>query len=144
MRPDIAPVLGDWAAATCSQGDTRGSTSCGWAPEVVVVPGSAPDDTVFTLYCTARRTGTGRQRIGVPTAPTKQGPFVPAGTEPLIRPKQVAVDPHDFTDDDGRYILRKVDGNSVGQPTAIYLQRLSADGLSLPGSPVELFRADQA
>ena len=39
-----------------------------------------------------------------------------------------------------RYLLWKNDGNSIGKPTYIYLQRLSADGLSLAGAAVSLIR----
>jgi len=39
-----------------------------------------------------------------------------------------------------RYLLWKNDGNAIGKPTYIYLQRLSADGMSLAGNAVPLIR----
>ena len=39
-----------------------------------------------------------------------------------------------------RYLLWKNDGNAIGKPTYIYLQRLSADGMSLAGNAVALIR----
>ena len=39
-----------------------------------------------------------------------------------------------------RYLLWKNDGNAIGIPTHIYIQRLSTDGLSLAGDAVSLIR----
>ena len=39
--------------------------------------------------------------------------------------------------------MYKNDGNSIGQPTYIYLQRLSVDGMSLAGKPASLIRNDE-
>ena len=39
-----------------------------------------------------------------------------------------------------RYLVWKNDGNAIGKPTHIYLQRLSADGLSLAGAAISLIR----
>ena len=39
-----------------------------------------------------------------------------------------------------RYLLWKNDGNAIGKPTYIYLQRLSADGMSVAGQAVSLIR----
>src|SRR5258708_6648608 len=55
-----------------------------------------------------------------------------------------AIDPTVFTESDGtRYLLWKNDGKSVGQTTWIYIQPLSADGLSLAGSATQLIRNGQ-
>ena len=131
---DALPALPKWAAR---------EFGWAWAPDV-----SAMDDDTFRMYFTARfvieRGGT--QCIGVATAAAPEGPFEADAAEPFIC--QVgeggSIDPATFVDDDGaRYLLWKNDGNSGGGQTWIYLQRLSADGLSLEGEPVRLLTADQ-
>ena len=42
-----------------------------------------------------------------------------------------------------RYLLWKNDGNSMGQPTYIWLQPLSEDGLTFTAAPTQLIRNDQ-
>jgi len=42
-----------------------------------------------------------------------------------------------------RYLLWKNDGNSKGQPTYIWLQPLSEDGLRFTAPPTQLIRNDQ-
>ncbi len=42
-----------------------------------------------------------------------------------------------------RYLLWKNDGNSKGQPTYIWLQPLSEDGLRFTAAPTQLIRNDQ-
>ncbi len=141
VQPDLAPQLGAWASASCSEDAGRGTSDCVWAPDVSVVPGT----TTFTLHYTAKLAGTSRQCIGVSTAPGPAGPFVPASADPLVCPADTgAIDPATFTDDDGqRYLLWKADGNCCGLPAVIYAQPLSRDGLRLTGDPVELVRADR-
>ncbi len=49
-----------------------------------------------------------------------------------------------FVDADGRrYVLWKNDGNSRGGKTWLYIQQVSADGLTLQGEPRQLLTADQ-
>ena len=43
-----------------------------------------------------------------------------------------------------RYLLWKNDGNAVGQPTHIWLQPLSEDGLRMAAAPKRLISNDQA
>jgi hypothetical protein len=128
--PDALPALPSWAQA--------GRT---WAPDVAVTASGH-----YSLYYTAWSASTGRQAIGVATATTPAGPFAPAGSAPLV--SQVsqggAIDPSVFTDASGaQYLLWKNDGNAIGQVTNLYIQRLSADGLSLVGSATPLIHADQ-
>jgi arabinan endo-1,5-alpha-L-arabinosidase len=80
--------------------------------------------------------------VGAASAPDVLGPYTDVGG-PLVEHPQGVIDTNYFQDDDGsRWFLYKIDGNSVGQPTPIYLRRLADDGLSFaPGSePVELLR----
>ncbi len=55
-----------------------------------------------------------------------------------------AIDPMCFTDNDGsRDLVWKNDGNSRGRDTWLWVQRLSADGLSLVGTPARFFKQYQ-
>ena len=129
--PDALPNLPSWARA--------GRT---WAPDVAVTSSGT-----YVLYYTAWHRATGRQVIGVATATSPAGPFVPSGSGPLLTQIELggSIDPSVFTDASGtRYLLWKNDGNAIGRDTNIYIQPLSGDGLSLLGSPVTLIRQDQA
>lgn len=116
-----------------------------WAPEV----SAAPDGNGYIMYFTTRfkiGEGGGTQCIGVATAESPRGPFTPVGDAPLVCPVSEggAIDAATFVDDDGtHYLLWKNDGNSQGGITYIYIQPLSADGLSLEGEPTRLIKADQ-
>ena len=116
-----------------------------WAPEV----SASPDGNGYILYFTTRYKigeGGGTQCIGVAIADSPRGPFNPVGDAPLICPVSEggAIDAATFADDDGtHYLLWKNDGNSQGGITYIYIQPLSADGLSLKGEPTRLIKADQ-
>ncbi|HEU5161418.1 MAG TPA: family 43 glycosylhydrolase [Streptosporangiaceae bacterium] len=122
--------LGAWAA----EGHT-------WAPDV-----SPRGDGTFLLYYTARLKNTEDQCIGVAVAASPLGPFDPVGAEPLICPlgHGGAIDPAAFVDTDGtRYLLFKSDSFSALHPAAIYLQRMSADGLRPEGSPRRILVRDR-
>jgi beta-xylosidase len=111
--------------------------------------------------------------IGAALSSTPEGPFQPIGDVPLICPdpngqgtnvnaaigssgKGGAIDAAGFKDVDGtRYIVYKVDGNSVGSggscgnsnpgavPTPIMLVQVDTDGITPIGSPIQLLdRAD--
>jgi hypothetical protein len=130
LGTDGLPYLGPWAV--------DGRT---WAPEVVPGPSGT-----FLLYYTAHHRASGEQCIGVATASRPIGPFRPIGDRPLVCPSRRAgaIDPAAFTDRDGtRYLLYKSDGHgSGGHPAAIYLQRMSADGLRGEGEPVRILVRD--
>ena len=129
--PDALPYLPSWAQA--------GRT---WAPDVAVMASGT-----YNLYYTATNRATGRQAIGVATSASPSAQFVPTGAAPLVTQTSQggAIDPSVFTDADGaRYLLWKNDGNAVGQDTNIYIQRLSADGLGLTGTPTALIHQDRA
>jgi len=112
LGPDALPKVGTW--------DFPGST---WAPEVL----SRADGT-YVLYYTA---SSGTQCVGRAVASTPLGPFVDSFSGPLVCQKGDggSIDPDPF---DG-YLYWKNDGNSIGQPTRIWAQRLSPDGLRLVG-----------
>lgn len=109
--PDALPKLGSW--------DFPGNT---WAPEVARVGGR------YVLYYTA---SSGTQCVGRAVAKTPLGPFVDTFRGPLVCQKALggSIDP----DPSGGYLYWKSDGNSIGQRTKIWAQKLSADGLHLVG-----------
>jgi arabinan endo-1,5-alpha-L-arabinosidase len=128
---DALPALPDWARP--------GFT---WAPEVAKTEPSG-----YVMYFSARHAGSGRQCIGVATSGTPDGPFTARGAAPLIcqLDQGGSIDASSFVDEDGsRYLLWKNDGNCCGLDTWIYLQRVSADGLTLEGAPLRLIRGDLA
>jgi arabinan endo-1,5-alpha-L-arabinosidase len=134
VLPDVLPVLPDWAQ----------DGLWNWAPEVTT---SADGQTYLMYYTTRFRIENGgTQCIGVATSDMPEGPFQPAGDEPLIcQPDRGgSIDPSTFVDDDDtHYILWKNDGNSLGGITWLWLQEISDDGLTLVGEPMELIKADQ-
>lgn len=128
--PDALPQLPRWARA--------GHT---WAPEVSQLPGRHD----YHLYFVARDRASGRQCIGVASAAGPTGPFHSPAQEPLIAQIDAggAIDPAVFIEDDGAaYLLWKNDGNAVGLKTWLHIQKLSADGFSLLGSPTPLICAN--
>ena len=107
-----------------------------WAPEIHQV-GDA-----FVAYFTTVN-GADVLSIAAAQAPSVVGPFtVTAG--PLVEHPQGVIDATFFEDEDGsRWLLYKIDGNSVGQPTPILGRQLADDGLSFaPGAEVQLLVND--
>lgn len=128
---DVMPTLPAWADA--------GFT---WAPEVT----TWDDGQTFIAYFTARHAASNRQCIGVATSAAPEGPFTPLEGDPFIcqLDQGGSIDAAAFLDDDGRrYLLWKNDGNCCGLPTYIYIQEVSADGLTLLGEPTQLIANDQ-
>ena len=135
VRPDAAPVLGDWVGE-CAFAPGGATDHCVWAPEVTAVDGG------YALYYTARDEASGRQCIGVATADSPNGPFVDHRGSALVCPAEQggAIDAGTYREGDDLYLLWKADGNCCGKPAILYLQPLSADGLELTGPPTELLR----
>jgi beta-xylosidase len=127
---DAMPVLPAWAA--------WGRT---WAPGVT----TSGDG--YLLYFTALHQRLGRQCIGVATSPAAEGPFTSSAAEPLVCQAHLggSIDPYPFRHRDGTpYLLWKVDGNAIGQPSTLFAQALSADGLTLVGEPAALITSGAA
>ncbi len=121
---DALPNLPAWAVA--------GMT---WAPGVAQVEGR------FVMYYTVHDGSSGRQCISVATSLTPGGPFQDTSTAPFIC--QLAdggsIDPSPFVAPDGHlYLVWKSDDDAIGQPSTLWSQPLSADGLTLVGSPSPL------
>lgn len=139
MQDDVAPVLGAWVDPGCTFSPGGSTDRCVWAPEVAAVAGG------FALYYTARDVASGRQCIGVSTATSPDGPFVPVGTGPLVCPAAQggAIDASTYAEFGQLYLLWKADGNCCDLPAVINIQPLSADGRILTGPPVPLITNDQ-
>lgn len=107
-----------------------------WAPELAELP----DGSVAVYYSAwPKRARGGRYCLGVATAPSPLGPWRDRG-RPLRCTRAGAIDPTPVRDGDRLWLVYKEDANSIGRPTPIQLQRLSADGLRLLGRPRELIR----
>lgn len=129
---DALPRLPAWAAT---------GQSLTWAPAVL------PRGEGYVLYYTAHSIADDTQCIGSATASQPQGPYQDDSHQPLVCQIDLggSIDPSPFVDADGKaYLYWKNDGNSRGTFSALWVQPLSEDGLSLTGQPVELIRRDQA
>ncbi len=121
--PDALPKVGSWGF----NGET-------WAPEVL-----KRGDGSYVLYYTANHC------VGRAVARKPLGPFVDPAKQPLVCQEKAgdSIDPSPFRDDDGAlYLLWKNDGNAIGAPTQIYVQRLSPDGLHLVGRRTTIEKND--
>lgn len=104
------------------------NTGRNWAPEIHAVGKR------FVAYFTTVN-GANVLSIGTAWADDPEGPYtVSAG--PLLENGFGVIDAHYFHDEDDRsYLFFKVDGNAIGVVTPMYVQELTADGLSFaPGS----------
>lgn len=129
---DAMPVLPPWAS--------KGRT---WAPEVIKTA------TGFALHFTAHDRKSDLQCLGAAFSANPLGPFVSTATAPLVCQTELGgtIDSHPFRDADGQlYLYYKSDANNprFGKKTDIFVQKLSADGLSVAGAPVALLRNDTA
>ena len=127
---DAMPQLGAWA----KEGFT-------WAPEVAKIGGN------YLLYYTASDRKRDMQCVGVAVAADPLGPFVDPRPEPLVCQTDIGgtIDANVLTDADGNhYLYYKNDGNRVRTYSAIWGQKLSPDGLSVVGQPVQLIRDDKS
>ena len=112
-----------------------------WAPEVMQF---APNK--FVLYYTTRDTLSDRQCIGAAVSTSPTGPFTDSSERPIVCQADIggSIDASPFQDKDGqRYLLWKNDGNCCNMQTAIFIQKLSADGQKLTGEPSKLIVNDQ-
>jgi beta-xylosidase len=128
-RGDALPQLPSWAQPGWT-----------WAPAPL------PRGDRYALFYTVREPRSGRQAISVASAAQPEGPFVDNRSEPLIfqLDRGGSIDPSPFVDHDGTvYLLWKSDDNALNQPSSLWCQRLTPDGLTLTGSPTELLRQDR-
>jgi beta-xylosidase len=105
-----------------------------WAPEITWHNGK------FYVYYVARNRE-GRLSVAVATAPQATGPYTDHG--PLVSQHAGSIDGMAFSDQQGgRWLVWKEDGNSRNQPTPIWLQRLTDDGLKLTGERRQILTND--
>lgn len=122
-----------------------------WAPDVKHLPGGR-----FLLYYTDGLVDNSEKHcIGAAISDSITGPYYP-DSRPLICPHGGAIDPAGFVDRSTgkRYIIYKVDGNSLGHggscrndvlpivSTPLMLQEVDHDGVTLIGLPVEILDRD--
>ncbi|HYY43211.1 MAG TPA: glycoside hydrolase family 43 protein, partial [Pyrinomonadaceae bacterium] len=112
-----------------------------WAPELIA------DGDSFYLYYTARRDDGPNKKgtlcVAVATAAQPAGPYTDHG--PLVCQDIGSIDAFSLRDERGqRYLVWKEDGNDRNQPTPIWAQPLTEDGLKLTGKRKELIRNDAA
>lgn len=124
LTGSVLPHRPDWAT-----GDF-------WAPEISEFHGK------FLVYYVGRQKD-GRLAVAVATADQPGGPYTDRG--PIVAQEDGSIDPMPVTDTNGlRYLVWKEDGNSRGQPTPIWAQRLNDEGTKLLGEPRELIHNDAA
>jgi arabinan endo-1,5-alpha-L-arabinosidase len=114
---DALPALPDWAL----EGPNRDT----WAPHVIEHNGR------YQLYYSARHRSSGDMAIGVAVADVPAGPFTPIG-QPLIVGD--SIDPFIMKTPSALYMYW------MKPRTPIRVQRLSADGTKLVGSPATVLR----
>lgn len=127
---DGMPVLAPWVR--------EGRT---WAPEVMQAGGR------WLLYYTAHDRQTDLQCIGVAAATSPRGPFRDVSARPMLCQTDAGgtIDANPFRDADGSlYLYYKNDGNNpkILEPSRIWAQRLSPDGLRLVGEAAPLVEND--
>ena len=115
-------ILPDGKAAWSANGNRD------WAPEIHPIGSS------WIAYFTAVN-GSDVLSIGCAYASDPLGPFTDCGG-PIVQDPLGVIDATFFEDVDGkRYLYWKIDGNSQGKPTPIFVRELASDGRSFaPGS----------
>ena len=132
--PDAMPTLPPWATP-----DPKNSLS--WAPAVLNTGGG------YILYVTLPDARSGQQCIAAAGSTVADGPYVALGNGPLLCQHDLggSIDPAVVRDHSGHlHILWKNDGNSVGAPSSLWEQGLTADGRRLVGAAHRLLSADQS
>ena len=139
---DALPTLADWATKPGRL----------WSPDI----NQLPDGSFVIYYSADTKLSPHPHCIGAAISNTIDGPYTPINaTIACDHAKGGAIDADGFVDinniDAARYIVYKVDGNSIGHggvckngkapivPTTLALQRVSSDdGYTTLGDPVEL------
>ncbi len=105
-----------------------------WAPEMHVVDGK------YLVYYTSVN-ATDVLSIGVAHSTSPTGPFTDRGSA-LVQHPQGVIDATYIKVGAKHYLAYKIDGNSVGQPTPMYIRELAANGLAFAAgsSQVEILR----
>ena len=129
--PDALPQLPDWAAP-----DPNNLLS--WAPAALETSHG------YLLYVSLPDSRSGQQCIGAAMSSVADGPYVGVGDGPMLCQHDLggSIDPSITRDRAGRlHMLWKNDGNSIGRPSSLWEQQLTADGLGLVGTAHRLLTA---
>lgn len=105
-----------------------------WAPELHRVGGK------YVAYFTTVN-GANVLSIGAAYADDPLGPYVETGG-PLVEHPLGVIDASFYEDAGTPYLTYKIDGNSQGQPTPIFIRQLTPDGLGFAGEPVQILTND--
>ena len=109
-------------------------------------------------YAASSAQDTAKHCVGAAKASNIQGPYVPVGNNALICPLSQggAIDATGYQDGNQRYVVYKIDGNSLGHggacdntdspvvPTPLMLQAVASDGVTLQGNPTTLLNNNGA
>lgn len=109
-----------------------------WAPEIHRVGDR------WMLYYSARRASDGSLALGAAWADDPFGPYTDLGRPLLADPNPGVIDTHYFETSSGeRYLSWKLDGNAVGRPTPLFVQRVADDGVTLMGTRTQVLTNDR-
>lgn len=155
---DALPVLPSWAKPVSEGGTT-------WSPEVFHVGSrwvmySSPTLSDRRYYPPRQVEPQGAHCILVAVATAPRGPYLPVGPNPLVCQMALGgdIDAQLFVDPSGpngpahpNYLVWKSDNNNLwtsatdrrGGPTTIWAAPLSNNGLTLTGTPVQIFTPDR-
>ncbi|RYF85894.1 MAG: glycoside hydrolase [Chitinophagaceae bacterium] len=107
-----------------------------WAPEI-----SYENGKVY-IYYSAHKKG-GNLCVGIASADKPEGPYKDHG--PIVCQEVGSIDAFPMRDENGKlFLIWKEDANSVGKPTAIWIQELNEDRTKLLGQKKELFRNNES
>lgn len=103
-----------------------------WAPEMTWDSGK-----VYVYYAAHKKEG--NLCVGVASADRPEGPYRDHG--PLVCEAAGSIDAFPMRDKAGKlYLIWKEDGNSIRQPTPIWIQEMNEERTALLGEKKELFR----
>jgi GH43 family beta-xylosidase len=105
-----------------------------WAPELHRV-----GDRYIAYFTTVN--GANVLSIGAAYADEPLGPYVETGG-PLVEHPLGVIDASYYDDSGTPYLLYKIDGNSQGEPTPIFIRQLTRDGLAFAGDEVQILTND--
>ena len=106
-----------------------------WAPEI-----SYDNGKVYIYYSAHKKNG--NLCVGIASADKPEGPYRDHGA--VICQEVGSIDAFPIRDENGKlFMIWKEDGNSVGEPTPIWIQELNEDRTALLGEKREMFRNDE-
>ncbi|MGA4506749.1 glycoside hydrolase family 43 protein [Propionibacteriaceae bacterium G1746] len=137
-----SPDMVTWTQGTDALPSVAPWSSSGkvWAPEII-----RWSDGSYRLYYTTKAPDPNWQCLSVATSKTVAGPYVDESTKPLMCEidEGGSIDASPFIDSSGKaWLYWKNDGNAKGVDTWIKVAPLAADGMTVTGTPKNLFKQD--